>query len=52
MPAVAGYVRRPGTTIYRPQTLDVLRIVDGRLAQITTFEPHLFPAFGLPQVLT
>lgn len=52
MPAVAGYVRRPGTTIYRPQVLDVLRVVDGRVAQITTFEPHLFPAFGLPQALS
>ena len=52
MPAVAGYVRRPGTTIFRPQTLDVLRVVDGRIVQITTFEPHLFSAFGLPRALT
>ncbi len=50
-PAAAGYVRRPGTTVYRPQTLDVLRLVDGRIAEITTFEPHLFPAFGLPMSL-
>ena len=47
-PAVAGYVQRPGTTIYRAQALDVLRIEDGRIAEITTFEPHLLPAFGLP----
>ena len=51
MPAVAGYVRRPGTTIFRAQTLDVLRIRDGRIAEITTFEPHLLPAFGLPLVI-
>jgi RNA polymerase sigma-70 factor (ECF subfamily) len=47
-PAVGGYVQRPGTTVYRAQNLDVLRIEDGRIAEITTFEPHLLPAFGLP----
>jgi RNA polymerase sigma-70 factor (ECF subfamily) len=51
MPAVAGYVRRPGTTIFRAQNLDVLRVRDGRIAGITTFEPHLLTAFGLPLVL-
>ena len=51
MPAVAGYVRRPGTTIYRAQNLDVLRVRDGKIAQITTFEPHLLAAFGLPLVI-
>ncbi|WBB59313.1 RNA polymerase subunit sigma-70 [Streptomyces sp. WMMC500] len=50
-PAVAGYVRRPGTTVYRAQTLEVLRVADGRIAEITTFEPHLLPAFGLPMTL-
>jgi RNA polymerase sigma-70 factor (ECF subfamily) len=48
MPAVAGYVRRPGTAVFRAQALDVLRVEGGRIAEITTFEPHLFPAFGLP----
>ncbi|MFJ8154472.1 RNA polymerase subunit sigma-70 [Streptomyces sp. NPDC094468] len=47
-PAVAGYLRRPGTSVFRAQLIDVLRIEDGRIAEITTFEPHLFPAFGLP----
>lgn len=50
MPAVAGYVRRPGTTVFRAQTLDVLRVRDGKIAEITTFEPHLLAAFGLPMV--
>jgi RNA polymerase sigma-70 factor (TIGR02960 family) len=50
-PAFAGYVRRPGTTVYRAQVLDVLRIADGKVAQITTFEPHLVRAFGLPLTL-
>ncbi|WP_199750139.1 sigma-70 family RNA polymerase sigma factor [Amycolatopsis sp. WAC 04169] len=52
LPAAAGYVRRPGTRIYRAQVLDVLRIEDGKIAEITAFEPHLFPAFGLPLTLT
>ncbi|MBN6039179.1 sigma-70 family RNA polymerase sigma factor [Amycolatopsis sp. 195334CR] len=52
LPAAAGYVRRPGTRIYRAQVLDVLRIEDGKVAEITAFEPHLFPAFGLPLTLT
>ncbi|GIH89427.1 hypothetical protein Psi01_00570 [Planobispora siamensis] len=47
-PAAAGYVRRPGTAVYRAQVLDVLRVQDGKIVEITAFEPHLFPAFGLP----
>nr|WP_239157993.1 RNA polymerase subunit sigma-70 [Streptomyces sp. SID13726] len=48
--AAANYVRRPGTSVYRAQVLDVLRFDDhdDRIAEITSFEPHLFPAFGLP----
>ncbi|MFJ1971380.1 sigma-70 family RNA polymerase sigma factor [Streptomyces sp. NPDC087903] len=46
--AAGGYVRRPGTTVYRAQVLDVLRFEGDRIAEITSFEPHLFPAFGLP----
>ncbi|MGW5432023.1 sigma-70 family RNA polymerase sigma factor [Streptomyces sp. NPDC004059] len=47
--AAGGYVRRPGTNVYRAQVLDVLRFDGaGRIAEITSFEPHLFPAFGLP----
>jgi RNA polymerase sigma-70 factor (TIGR02960 family) len=52
MPAVAGYVKRPGTGVYRAQVLDVLRIEEGRIAEITSFEPHLFAAFGLPLTLS
>jgi RNA polymerase sigma-70 factor (TIGR02960 family) len=51
MPAVAAYVRRPGTTIFRAQSIDVLRVRDGRIAEITTFEPHLLAVFGLPLVI-
>jgi RNA polymerase sigma factor (sigma-70 family) len=50
-PAYAGYVRRPGTTTYRAQVLDVLRIEGGRVVEITTFEPHLLLAYDLPLTL-
>ncbi|WP_432939619.1 RNA polymerase subunit sigma-70 [Kribbella sp. CA-253562] len=49
--AVAAYLQRPDTSVYRAQLLDVVRFEDGLIAQITTFEPHLFPAFGLPMTL-
>ncbi len=51
MPAAANYLRAWGDTEFRALSLDVLRIVDGRLAEITTFEPALFAAFGLPEIL-
>lgn len=50
-PAVAGYVQRPGTSVYRAQMVDVLRIEAGRIVEITTFEAHLVAAFGLPLTL-
>ncbi|MEV0591956.1 sigma-70 family RNA polymerase sigma factor [Nonomuraea cavernae] len=50
-PAVAGYVRLPGDSGYRAQVLNVLEITDGRITEITIFEPHLLAAFGLPLVL-
>lgn len=50
-PAVAGYVQRPGTSVYRAQMVDVLRIEAGRIIEITTFEAHLVAAFGLPLTL-
>ncbi|QNA71341.1 sigma-70 family RNA polymerase sigma factor [Streptomyces sp. So13.3] len=49
--AVAGYLQRPGTSVFRAQLIDVLRVEEGRIAEITTFEPHLFTAFGLPMTL-
>jgi RNA polymerase sigma-70 factor (TIGR02960 family) len=48
MPTAASYLRRPGDTEFRAFKFDVLRIVDGRIAEITTFGPALFPQFGLP----
>jgi RNA polymerase sigma-70 factor (ECF subfamily) len=51
-PAVACYVKRAGDSEYRPLALDVLRIEDGSVAEITAFslEP-LLKALGLPRKL-
>ena len=51
MPTAASYLRRPGDTEFRAFKFDVLRVVDGRIAEITTFGTELFPAFGLPPTL-
>jgi RNA polymerase sigma-70 factor (TIGR02960 family) len=45
--AAANYLRAPGDDVFRALALDVLRIQDGRLVEVTTFESHLFAAFGL-----
>ena len=51
MPTAASYLRAPGDATYRAFKLDVLRVVDGRIAEITTFGPALFAQFGLPETL-
>ncbi len=50
-PGVAAYLRRPGDKEYRALALDVLRIEDGRVAEIVAFGPEMFPAFGLPPAM-
>jgi RNA polymerase sigma-70 factor (ECF subfamily) len=50
-PAVANYLRRPGESDYRALALDVLRVEDGAVVEVTTFVPELFEAFGLPPKL-
>ena len=50
-PAAANYLRRPGDVLFLPSNLDVLRIRDGRIAEILTFGAEVFPAFGLPASL-
>jgi RNA polymerase sigma-70 factor (ECF subfamily) len=50
MPAAASYLRRPGDTEFRAFKLDVLRIRDGQIAEITTFGYSRFPHFGLPPI--
>jgi RNA polymerase sigma-70 factor (TIGR02960 family) len=50
-PAAASYLRAPGDTVFRAFKLDVLRIQDGLIAEITTFDARLFGAFGLAPAL-
>jgi RNA polymerase sigma-70 factor (ECF subfamily) len=47
-PAVACYVRRPGDDAYTPLALDVLRIEEGAVKDITTFDGALLGMFDLP----
>jgi RNA polymerase sigma-70 factor (ECF subfamily) len=51
MPAAASYLRQPGDAEFRAFKLDVLRIRDSEIAEITTFGYSRFPHFGLPPVL-
>jgi RNA polymerase sigma-70 factor (ECF subfamily) len=51
MPTAANYLRAPGDTVWRAFKFDVLRIEGGKVAEITTFDSTLFPAFGLPPTL-
>jgi RNA polymerase sigma-70 factor (ECF subfamily) len=50
-PAAACYLRSPGETTFRAFKIDVLRIVDGLVAEVTTFGVKHFPAFDLPPAL-
>ena len=51
-PAVANYLRRPGARAFEPFALDVLRIEDGKVAEIITFDgSKVFDWFGLPAQL-
>jgi RNA polymerase sigma-70 factor (ECF subfamily) len=51
-PALINYLRQPGTEHYDALTVDVLRIVDGKIAEINAFiGPHHVTAFGMPASL-
>jgi RNA polymerase sigma-70 factor (ECF subfamily) len=50
-PAAACYLRRPGETEFRAFSVDVLRVEDGKVVELTAFSVDLFPAFGLPATL-
>jgi len=50
-PAVACYIRRPGDDAYTPVAIDVLRIADGAVADIVTFDGSLSGWFGQPEKL-
>ena len=47
-PAVACYVRRPGDAEHLPLAVDVLRIEDGLVREIVTFDSSVFGRFDLP----
>ena len=50
-PAVAFYLWREQEGVYRPLTIDVLRLSGGAIAEITTFHDDRFPRLGLPDHL-
>jgi RNA polymerase sigma-70 factor (ECF subfamily) len=51
MPTAASYLQAPGDSAFRAFKLDVLRVRNGKIAEITTFGRVLFPQFSLPEVL-
>lgn len=51
MPTATSYLRQPGDSEFRAFKFDVLRIQDGLIAEVTTFDAGLFPVFGLPPTL-
>jgi len=50
-PAAASYLRPPGETTFHAFKIDVLRVAEGKIAEITTFGAELFAAFGLQETL-
>jgi RNA polymerase sigma-70 factor (TIGR02960 family) len=50
-PAALSYLRRHGDSEYRAFKVDVMRVADGRIREVTTFDARLFAAFGLPEIL-
>jgi RNA polymerase sigma-70 factor (ECF subfamily) len=50
-PAAISYLRRAGDTRFRVFKVDVLRVRDGLIGEITTFDGRLFEAFGVPETL-
>ncbi|MFI0366574.1 RNA polymerase subunit sigma-70 [Actinomadura sp. 1N219] len=50
-PAVATYLRMSGDDRLEAFALTVLRIDGGGVAEVATFAPDTFPAFGLPSTL-
>lgn len=51
-PALGYYEWREDEGAYLPLTVDVLRVVDGRIAEILTFHADQFPRLGLPERLS
>jgi RNA polymerase sigma-70 factor (ECF subfamily) len=50
-PAIANYLREPGSDTFKALALDVLTVAGGAITDIVTFPGSLYPAFGLPETL-
>jgi RNA polymerase sigma-70 factor, ECF subfamily len=50
-PAMATYIRPPGGSTHALAALTVLRVEDGRIAELTNFAPELLRRFGLPETI-
>jgi RNA polymerase sigma-70 factor, ECF subfamily len=50
-PALAAYLRKPGDALYLPFGIDVFRVEDGLIAEMTAFELTDFGRLGLPDHL-
>jgi RNA polymerase sigma-70 factor (TIGR02960 family) len=50
-PAVAFYLGREREGVYRPLTIDVLRVTGGAISEIVIFHADQFPRLGLPERL-
>jgi RNA polymerase sigma-70 factor (ECF subfamily) len=50
-PAMATYIRSPGSSAFKLAVLTVLRIEGGRIVELANFAPDLLRGFGLPELL-
>jgi RNA polymerase sigma-70 factor, ECF subfamily len=50
-PALAAYLQPPNTSVYQPFGLDIFRIEDARVAEITAYETTDFTPYNLPPEL-
>jgi RNA polymerase sigma-70 factor (ECF subfamily) len=50
-PAVAAYVRTPGDDAHEPLAIELLRVQDGLVTEIVTFDRAVFELFDLPATL-
>jgi RNA polymerase sigma-70 factor (ECF subfamily) len=51
MPAAASYHRALGASGFTPFKIDVIRVRDGKIAEVTTFGTAVFGELGLPAAL-
>lgn len=49
--ALLNYIKRPGADSFVPMAIDVLRLREGKVAEIVTFPAEMFPLFDAPASL-